>query len=175
MLNQTQNKFSKRNLRNKILTGVLVILFTISLLNLAGLVNLPVAKSADSTLIMKRAFFETNNHPTSVITENSDLYLNHQQVGFKIPNIESTKPSETTLLYRNVRAVNNYDPEFQTFLNNNWILRDPNGNLIRSTVSPSQYIVDKGSVTYQQWVANWINSYVYTYDYDGVFLDPVKF
>ncbi len=187
MSNQERSKSSKENHRkhfrsNRILNRkvklsnllvkiTLAIIIAAILLNSIGFITVPSASAADSTLIMKRAFFETSNHPDNVVIENSDLYLTHYQVGFKIPSIESSKSSQITLLYRNVRVVYNYAQEFQTFLNNNWILKDAYGNLIRSTGDPSQYIVDKGSPSYQQWVASWINNYVYQYGYDGVFLD----
>ena len=185
MSNKSQNKFhinhrnksgTKRSLRKfkptkPIVKITLAILIAVIFLNAIGFMGIPSISAADPTLEMKRAFFETGNHPNNVIVENSDLYLNHYQVGFKTSSIESTNPSQMTLLYRNIRIVNNYDTEFQTFINNNWILRDTSGNLIRCKSNPSQYIVDKGSTTYQQWVANWINNYVYQYGYDGVFLD----
>jgi hypothetical protein len=164
------NRMKKTKLAKIFPAIALGILITLVLVNSIDFINISSA-SAEPTMVIKRAFFETDNHPDSVIVEKSDMYLNHQQVSFKISNIESTKPSQVTLLYRNVRAVNTYDPEFQTFLNNNWILRDAHGNLLRTTANPSQYIVDKGSPAYQQWVANWINSNVYQYGYDGVFLD----
>ena len=136
-----------------------------------GILNIPAANAAESDLVIKRAFYETDSHSNNVIVQSSDLYLNHYQVGFKIPSIESAKPSQITLLYRNVRVVKNYESEFQTFVNNNWILKDSRGNMIRSTYSSSQYIVDKGSSSYQRWVANWIKSYIDRYGYDGVFID----
>ena len=161
----------KFRLENLLVKGILAVIIAALFLNSIGVISAPSASATDSTLIMKRAFFETGNHTDSVIIENSDLYLNHYQVGFKIPSIESSKSSQITLLYRNVRVVKDYSPEFQTFLENNWILKDPYGNLIRNAANPSQYIVDKGSPSYQQWIARWINNYVYQYGYDGVFLD----
>jgi hypothetical protein len=168
-LNRVQTR--KSRLEKLLIKGTIAIIIAALFLNSISVISVPSASAADSTLVMKRAFFETDNHPNSVIIENSDLYLSHYQVGFKIPSIESSKSSQITLLYRNVRVVNDYSPEFQTFLKNNWILKDAYGNLVRSTANPSQYIVDKGSSSYQQWVASWINNYVYQYDYDGVFLD----
>jgi hypothetical protein len=167
-ISNRKRKIKPAKLFPTIALGILIILVLV--ISIDG-INIPSASSAEPTIVIKRAFFETDNHADSVVVEKSDMYLCHNQVSFKIPSIESIKPSQVTLVYRNVRAVNSYDSEFQSFLNNNWILRDAQGNLIHTTANPYQYIVDKGSSTYQQWVANWINSYVYQYGYDGVFLD----
>ena len=56
-------------------------------------------------------------------------------------------------------------------LDNGWLLRDGEGNLVYNPSYPSIYMVDIGNVEYQQWVANWIKEPLIQYDFDGVFTD----
>jgi hypothetical protein len=99
------------------------------------------------------------------------MYMGHFQYGWRVPEIHNLNPSVVCLLYRNIRAVYQSSAEYQVFLNSDWILRDANGILVYDTGYPTDWIVDPGNPDYQTWLANWLQSYVNQYGYDGVFLD----
>jgi len=150
---------------NRILFGL-----SISLI-LLPLVFVPVgnAQNAGNNLI-KRALFDSASYSPQLITQVTDLFINHVEQGWKVQSIHQLRPNLISLMYRNMRAVSTNSPEWQTFLNNGWILKDASGSLIRSTVY-GYYIVDVGNPNYQTWLANWVKSYIDQYGYDGVSLD----
>ena len=103
----------------------------------------------------------------------AEMFMNHNDGASKISQIHSINSSVICLLYRNARAVYTGGAEYQMFVNNDWLLKDPNGTLIRSTVHWSQRMVDVGNASYQQWVANWLKTNLNKYGYNGVFLDDL--
>jgi len=79
-------------------------------------------------------------------------------------------PDVQCLLYRNIRAVKErYPDEYQTFLNNDWILKDASGTKIHSTSYSSNWIIDIGNPAVQDWIANWFVTNLGVYD--GAYLD----
>jgi hypothetical protein len=102
-----------------------------------------------------------------------DMYICHFEVAVagKVQQIHALRPDLICLLYRNMREVYQSSDEFQLFLDHNGILKDAYGNLIHSAVYTSNWIVDPGNPDYQQWVANWIKSYLDKYGFNGVMLD----
>jgi len=109
--------------------------------------------------------------PIQTYAEKADMYMNGFTQAYKIPQIHAQNPNVICLLYRNARAIYTSSAEYQMFVDNGWLLKDPNGAFIYSTVFPSQRMVDEGNPDYQQWVANWLKGYLDQYGYDGVFLD----
>jgi hypothetical protein len=98
------------------------------------------------------------------------MYICHVEKASKIQQIHQIRPDLICLIYRNVRSVKGGSSEFQTALSNNWILKDANGILIYCQ-DFNEYIVDKGSPSYQTWVANLIKTNVDKYGANGVFAD----
>ena len=89
----------------------------------------------------------------------------------KIEQIKEIRPDFIALLYRNTRDIYNYSDEWQMALDNDWILKDENGQLVYTTIYPTDYFADIGNPQYQQWVANWIKEKIDQYGFDGVFAD----
>jgi len=90
----------------------------------------------------------------------------HREV---IVQVHEIRQDFKALLYRNIRAIDNCSDEWQMALDNNWILKDENGQLVYVMMYPTKYLVDIGNPQYQKWVANWIKEN--QYGFDGVFAD----
>jgi subtilisin-like proprotein convertase family protein len=121
---------------------------------------------------MKRAFSDYWSFSPLLYSEKTDLYICHCEVAVtgKVEEIHQIRPDVVCLLYRNMRAIKEESPEFQMALDGNWILKDSKGQLIRETVYGG-VTVDKGNLDYQDWVADWIKSYLDQYGFDGVYTD----
>lgn len=85
-----------------------------------------------------------------------------------IAQVHQIRPDFKALLYRNIRSILQTNAEWQTFVNNGWILKDSSGNYVSCDVG---YLVDMGSPGYQNWIANYLNSEISSLGYDGVFAD----
>lgn len=115
--------------------------------------------------------FENWKYSPSLYAEKADMYMCHVEKAAKIRQIHQVRPDFICLIYRNMRAVKEYETsEYQMFLSNDWILKDAYGTRIKSTVF-NYWIVDIGNPGYQTWVANWIKNNLDLYEADGVFLD----
>lgn len=142
------------------------------LLTLQACVTVPSVRASSNTL-MKRAFSDYWSFSPQLYSEKTDLYICHYEVVAetgKVEEIHQIRPDVVCLLYRNMRAIKEDTPEFQMAVNGNWILKDSKGQLIRETVY-SGVAVDKGNLDYQEWVADWIKSYLDQHGFDGVYTD----
>jgi len=129
-----------------------------------------IQAQTDSRPFIKRVIFEGGDFSSAEIAEKADIYMGHVEQGWRVAQIKARNPDVITLLYRNVRSIRSWDPEWSTAVYNNWILKDAYGTYIYSSLY-REYIVDKGNSNYQQWVANWLKDKVEQYGYDGVYLD----
>jgi hypothetical protein len=82
--------------------------------------------------------------------------------------VHQIRPDFKALLYRNMRSILQTNSEWQTFVNNGWLLKDSLGNYIPCDVG---YLVDVGNPGYQNWIANFVSSEITRLGYDGVFAD----
>jgi len=89
----------------------------------------------------------------------------------KIRLVKYLRPDFKPLLYRSIREISNVSEEWQTFVENNWLLKDKDGNYVYCTIWPKNYMVDIANPDYQTWVANWIKEHIELYGYDGVYAD----
>jgi hypothetical protein len=163
---------------------ITAIISIISLLVLTSFIKTPVVVSYQPTelastgtiqnvdLEIKRMIFDDSEHWTiSEIAEIAEIYMSHYEIAFRVPKIHAINPEITCLIYRNIRAVHESNPEeYELFSENGWLLRDANGTLIQSKTY-GYTIVDVGNSRYQEWVANWIKKHIDDYGYDGVFID----
>jgi len=107
---------------------------------------------------------------SSFIAAKADSFMSHIEQMWKGEEVKAINPSVQCLLYRNIRAVKErYPDEYQTFLDNDWILRDASGARIRSNAFPENWIIDVGNPTVQDWIANWFITNLGVYD--GAYLD----
>ena len=103
---------------------------TVSTIPSSGSISYP---SSESTKI-HRIIFAGAPMSTTEIAQKADSYMCHIEGEWRIPQLKAINPDLQCLLYRNIRAVKErYPSEYQTFVNNNWILRDFSGNRIYST------------------------------------------
>ena len=125
---------------------------------------------ADSTVAVKRY---TNMHAwmhPGIFAELWDMGQISYGSEAVVKAIHQIRPDFKALLYRNIRAIYRHrEDEWQMALNNDWILKDENGQLVYSTVYRTNYLVDIGNSEYQKWVANWIKEKID--GLDGVFAD----
>jgi hypothetical protein len=87
-----------------------------------------------------------------------------------IAQVHQVRPDFKALLYRNLRSVLINSPEYSTFVNNDWILKDSSGNPVPEVFSGA-YMVDIGNPAVQNWIANYLNTTINSLGYDGVFGD----
>jgi hypothetical protein len=163
---------------------VIIALISIILLSvIAGflrmpVVSLPATKLESAGIIdyadleIKRMIFDDSEHWTiPEIAERAEIYMSHYEIAFRVPKIHAINPEITCLIYRNIRAVHeSNNEEYRLFSENGWLLRDAKGMPIQSTTY-GYTIVDVGNPYYQDWVADWVKTYIDEYDYDGVFID----
>jgi len=107
----------------------------------------------------------------TTLTENLDMYIAWYYDGDTVKKIHDIHPDVKCLLYRNMRAIYSYTPEFQTALDKGWILKDSSGNLVRSTIWQVNYMADIGNKEYWDFIVEWLNNYFDQYGFDGVFAD----
>lgn len=125
-------------------------------------------------LVIKR--YAQNSFFGNASAEAIAKLLDMGQVGLddaeKIQQVHVLRPDFKALLYRNIRDIYNYSTaEWKMALDNNWFLKNQNGQLVYSKVYPTEYFVDIGNQEYQEWVANWIKEKTDQYGFDGVFAD----
>jgi len=91
----------------------------------------------------------------------------------RIEQAKTANPNYKALIYRDISHVYNYwTDEWDTCQANGWLLKDKNGNYVVDSGYASNYYVDVGNTSYQQWVAAKIESWLNTYTFfDGVFAD----
>ncbi|HLN45507.1 MAG TPA: putative glycoside hydrolase [Candidatus Sulfotelmatobacter sp.] len=150
----------------KLFIGIMITVFFISSIGL----TLPSAHARTDSLI-KRALINGSYASPSYVASKADVFLIHDDWGPIVPQIHSIRPDLTVLLYRNLRAVSKNSDAWNLALQNNWILRDAQGNYLYDLVFPSLVLVDKGNPSYQQWVAQWLKNNIDTYGYNGVYAD----
>jgi len=151
-------------MRKSLLCGILILIV---------MVPYPIQSiqaQTDSRPFIKRVIFAGGDFSSAEIAEKADFYMCHIEAAWRVAQIKARNPDVICVLYRNVRSIRRWDPEWSTAVNNNWILKDAYGKYIYSD-GYSEYIVDKGNSHYQQWVANWLKDRVEQYGYDGVYLD----
>jgi len=124
------------------------------------------------SVIIKRYTAIGSSITPETVVELFDMVQATYNLGPKVQAIHAIRPDFTALLYRNVRAIYNYrEDEWQMALDNDWILKDENEQLVYVTIYPNNYLVDIGNPDYQKWVANWIKENIEQYGFDGVFAD----
>lgn len=106
------------------------------------------------------------------VAELFDMCQASKSAAEKIRQVHQMRRDFIGLLYRNIRVIRSYnEDEWQMALDNDWMLKDENGQLVYVTVYPDYYLVDIGNSDYQKWVANWIEENIEQYGFDGVFGD----
>ncbi len=91
----------------------------------------------------------------------------------KMNRVHELNPGYKALVYRNLKDIYNYSiDEWQLANSSGWLLKDINGNFIRSPTWPENYLVDITNPDYQQWVAAKVKSWLEEYPFfDGVMAD----
>jgi hypothetical protein len=89
-----------------------------------------------------------------------------------INQILSIEPNFISIIYRNVARIASSDSrsEWNDFVNNNWILKDQNGNYIYETRFRYNY-ADIGNPNCQQWIADWAYQQIMKKNAKGIFCD----
>ena len=126
------------------------------------------------SVIIKRytATFSFKDTDAETVAQLFDMCQAWTPAAEKIRQVHQIRQDFKALLYRNIRAIYNYrEDEWQTALDNDWILKDENGQLVYSTKWPNNYMADIGNPEYQTWLANWTKENIDQYGFDGVFAD----
>ena len=121
----------------------------------------------------KSGFSYEESRNASLLADNLDMYTTkyYPSQGETVKQIHQKNPNTKCLLYRNMRTIYNYSAEWQTALENGWLLRDSSDALIYSTRYPENYMVDIGNQEYRDFIVQWLNNYFDLYHFDGVFAD----
>ena len=135
----------------------------------------PVVVKASPNLLVGRQMY-SSGYPASTYAAKSDMWIGHFGDLYMVPQIHSLNPNVLCLLYRNVRTVwgpGSYEyvaSEYNTFVNNGWILKDSSGNFVVSEEFTG-FAIDIGNLGYQSWLANWVSYYISSYGANGVYFD----
>jgi hypothetical protein len=79
-------------------------------------------------------------------------------------------PIIPVLEYRNVNAISDRKEEFQVAVENGWVLVDENGEYVYEQGWPQNKIMDTGSQTYRDYIADWMTESMAN-GFDGVWAD----
>ena len=87
--------------------------------------------------------------------------------------VHSINPNFKFLIYRNCMSIYNYWPSELAITNESgWLLKDAHGNYVTEASSPDNYMVDITNPSYQQWLANTLETWLTQHpQLNGVFLD----
>ena len=116
---------------------------------------------------------EEQRNNASLLAEILDMYLTKEYTrqGLVAKQIHGYNANAKVLLYRNMKVIKSSDSEWQTALDNGWLLRDSQGNLISSTLWNTHYLADTVNQEYRDFVVGWLNNYFSLYEFDGVLAD----
>lgn len=115
--------------------------------------------------------YSFNDISVGAIAELYDVCQAWKWASDKIQQVHRIRHDFVALLYRNMRAINRHNEEWQMALNSNWILKDSDGQPVYVTAFPNLYFVDIGNQEYQKWIAEWTRENIDYYGFDGVFAD----
>jgi hypothetical protein len=120
----------------------------------------------------RRFLYEYGMFSPELYAQKVDMYICHfdETSQGEIQQIHALRPDLICLLYRNMREVYESASEYQTFVNNGWLLKDTNGNYVHTDYL-TNWMVDVGNPEYQRWLANWVKGYLDGYSFNGAYLD----
>lgn len=142
----------------------------------SGSVNYPPNLAPDSYLTIRRQMYQAQLFSPETFASTSDLWIAHYDSLAKAQAIKAIRSDVLTFVYFNTRALwreqsSEYNAErLQLFKDNNWILKDAQGNYVTS-IKGDFYCIDFGHAGYHTWLANWYKGYIDAYGLDGASLD----
>lgn len=127
-----------------------------------------------NSIIIKRQMYYNSEFSPELHATKSDMWIGHYDALSQVSKIHALNPDHVCLVYRNGRLIWTSGPEYipeeyQLFVNNNWLLKDSNGNYV--TFGKTTLMIDVGNPSLQQWVANWFKAYIDSSGADGAYLD----
>ena len=123
-----------------------------------------------------RQTFQNWEWSASKFASITDVYQAHYNGLDVYSQIKEINPEVLGFVYYNSIHVwkqgsSEYEAEkLQTFIDNDWIMKDSNGNYVNA-YSGYAYYVDFGNPGYQSWLANWAKKYIAQYSLSGVSID----
>jgi hypothetical protein len=142
----------------------------------SGSVIYPPNQPPESYLMIRRQIYQSQLFSPETFASMSDLWIGHWDGLAEAQAIEAIRPDVLTFVYFNTRHVwregsSEYNAtRLQLFIDNDWILRDADGNYV-TAYSGDAYIIDFGNPSYHTWLANWYKGYIDQYGLDGASLD----
>jgi len=110
---------------------------------------------------------DDNGYYVSSITDMYFCWPWHSDV---IDEMHSSNPESEVIVYYDFMNILSGTSLYQQALNNNWILKNEYGEVIYAQTNPENKVVDRGSQSYRQYVANWVRDQIQE-GFDGVYAD----
>lgn len=162
--------------RIQIIRAVVILMVGLISLTFYGLAIAESSEIQIGIYMGTRDFEEYNAETIAEIFDMSQSPLHgwpRRDYSEKIQDVHELKPNYKALVYRNIKQIYNYaKKEWRIALDNNWLLKDINGQLISDKQWPENYAVDIGNPDYQKWIANkikrWLDENRF---FDGIFAD----
>jgi hypothetical protein len=127
-----------------------------------------VTYDEDSSIqIMRYAIGTYSWTPQDYATRSDGAQMHFDYPSSTLRQINVQRTNFTRFLYRNIREIYWSATEYNAFVSNGWLLKNASNSYVKFR---SNYCVDIGNISYQQWVADWCYSHLQP-EFDAVFLD----
>jgi hypothetical protein len=88
-----------------------------------------------------------------------------------IPEMRGANPHLLLLRYIPICGVYNNTSTWSQALAEGWLLKDPSGKYVHSTIWQTLYVCDPNNLQYRNWLSNECKLILDQYDFDGIFGD----
>jgi hypothetical protein len=139
-----------------------------------GQIN-PDSETTGQIKILKQSY-QNGLDAASDIASSVDVYQAHYDALYRVFEIRAANPNMMFFVYYNSIHVwrsgaKEYDAKkLQSFIDNEWVLKDKNGNYV-TAYNGYAYYVDFGNSAFQTWLANWFKKYIDEYSLNGASID----
>jgi len=106
----------------------------------------------------------------SYVASITDMYFCWPWHSGVIEDMHSLNPISQVLVYYDFMNIPSGTSFYEQALDNNWILRNEEGEIIYAKTYPENKVADRGSPSYRQYVADWVRDKIQM-GFDGVFAD----
>ena len=84
--------------------------------------------------------------------------------------MHSINPDSKVIVYRDFMNIKEGYSEWFSAVENNWILKDENGDYVYAVNNPINKIADRGNPDFAEYMANWVSDQM-SVGFDGIFCD----
>jgi hypothetical protein len=112
----------------------------------------------------------TRKNDASFVIGITDMYMAGPWQTAIPDDMHAVDPDSIVIVYRDFMNIKEGLTEWYRALENDWVLRDENGDYVYAINYPINKIADRGSPSFMDWMADLVQSYI-DMGFDGVFCD----